>query len=94
MTVSAKRMPSFILTTQVGVLRNTSSLHIALFDGCIDAGETWQVVGLSGPITGLHLKGQNLDPAVPPRTFVAVFTLDFIIFGETEPARASLAAAH
>jgi hypothetical protein len=68
-------------------------LHLTLFDGCADAGEIGQIAGLSGTIIGFHLKGQNLDPAVPPpRTFVALFTSDFIIFGETKPARASLAA--
>ena len=52
-------------------------LHLTLFDGCADAGDIWQVVGLAGPIIGLNLKGQNRAPAVPPEDY---FSFTFFTF--------------
>jgi hypothetical protein len=67
-------------------------LHLTLFDGCADADNIWQVVGLAGPIIGLNRKGQNRAPAVPPEDYLSFMYFTFLFFGETEPARASLAA--
>jgi len=53
-------------------------LHLTLFDGCADADDIWQVVGLAGPIIGLNLKGQNRAPAVPPEDYLSFMYFTFL----------------